>query len=142
MSVWQDRRVILGVGTAAVLLAGVLIALFLMRGPKPSALPVGQHGSLLVEVGRSDAKVDPAKPLRCFVGGQFVGEMTLAACAQRNGVAAQKLDVGLDPATGQVAASNAGATPLQPIAPAPAAAPPRSARLPTRRPWLRRPAPQ
>ncbi len=60
--------------------------------------------------------MDPAKPLRCFVAGQFVGELTLADCAKRNGVATDALDVGLDETGALAAADQAGAvlTPLPP----------------------------
>jgi hypothetical protein len=53
------------------------------------------------------------------VGGQFVGELPLADCAKRNGVATGGLDVGLDPA-GALAAGTNGAdlTPLNALAPA------------------------
>ena len=37
--------------------------------------------------------MDATHPLRCFVAGQFAGEMTLAACAKRNGVSTDALDV-------------------------------------------------
>ena len=89
----------------------------------------------MVVSGRDDdAKLDPKRPLRCFVNGQFVGELPLAVCAQRNGVATGALDVGVDQ-SGALAASNgvnADITPLppqqsasaQPVAPlAPPSAP-------------------
>jgi hypothetical protein len=65
-----------------------------------------------------DGKMDPARPLRCFVSGQFVGELTLAECAQRNGVATGALDVGVDETGALAAADQAGAllTPLPPPA--------------------------
>ena len=51
----------------------------------------------MVETGRDDdIKLDPKRPLRCFVAGQFVGEMPVSACARKNGVATGALDVGLD----------------------------------------------
>jgi hypothetical protein len=75
----------------------------------------------------------PTKPLRCFVAGQFVGDFTLAQCAQRNGVATDKLDVGVDP-TGALAAAQQGGSVLTPLPPrervtpvAPAKAPPAGA---------------
>ena len=70
----------------------------------------------MVVSGRDDdAKLDPKRPLRCFVGGQFVGELPLAVCAQRNGVATGALDVGLDQA-GALAAAKRRDTPLTPLA--------------------------
>src|SRR5206468_8925951 len=61
--------------------------------------------------------------LRCFVNGQFVGELPLAVCAQRNGVATGSLDVGLDPSGALAAASNAASSGLTPL---PSQAPPQS----------------
>ena len=65
--------------------------------------------------------MDPAKPLRCFVAGRFVGELTLADCAKQNGVATDALDVGLDETGALAAADQAGAvlTPLPPPAETP-----------------------
>src|SRR5687767_9673240 len=118
----QDRRLVLaGAGAGAALLAGVLIAVALMRN-QPAA-PEGSKGALQVEMGPEEAKLDPARPLRCFVGGQFVGLETLASCARKNGVSAQALDVGLDQ-SGALAAAGAGQTALQPLPPELAAAPP------------------
>jgi hypothetical protein len=67
-----------------------------------------------VQVEKPDSKLDPAKPLRCFVNGQLIGEETLADCAKKNGVAAQALDVGLDK-TGQMAAAQTGQASLAPL---------------------------
>ncbi len=122
MNPMQDRRVIAAVGAVVVVLIAILLALFVMRQHKPAknaaaALP----GALQVDVGHDEAKVSQTKPLRCFVGGQFVGQFTVQECASRNGVAAQALDVGLDPATGQVAASSGSASVLQPLPPSVAA---------------------
>ena len=75
-------------------------------------------------------QVDPQKPLRCFVNGQLVGMMT-ADCAQRNGVATDALDVGVDD-TGQMAAANPlpeSDTPLAPSAAAPSADEPPDAQI-------------
>lgn len=127
MNALKDRRVIIAVGSVAALLVVVLLAVFLtLRGRVRPAPPVeAQRGMLQVEMGKGDGKLDPAKPLRCFVGGQFVGEETLAECAKKNGVAAQNLDVGLD-TSGQVAAAGGDqAAPLAPLTPPPVAAPPR-----------------
>jgi hypothetical protein len=108
----KDSKVLAGLGAAGALLLGVLIASVLAgkaRAPDPGAT----NGQLQVEMGLDDAKLDPTKPLRCFVNGQFVGMQTLADCAKRNGVAAQALDVGLDP-TGELAAATGNAQ-LQPL---------------------------
>ena len=132
MELLKDRRVLLGGGAALALVAGLGVALMLMNGAKPSSEdPPASRGGLVVETGRADdTKLDPARPLRCFVGGQFVGETTLAECAQKNGVATGALDVGVDETGALAAADQAGMvlTPLPPPAdaptvPAPAATP-------------------
>ncbi|MEI9965872.1 MAG: hypothetical protein WDM92_15745 [Caulobacteraceae bacterium] len=121
----NDRRVVFAAaGGALALLAGLGVGVGLMaRGHDTAAPPPAQSdagpSSLQVEMGREDPGLDPEKPLRCFVGGQFVGTATLKECAQKNGVATGSLDVGLDP-NGQVAATTPGASVLQPLPTAPA----------------------
>lgn len=110
----KDRRVLAGVGAGLALLAGVAIAVAFSVKQPPT--PDGQRGALQVEMGPEEARLDPTRPLRCFVGGQFVGLETLASCARKNGVAAQALDVGLDQ-SGALAAAGAGQTALQPLPP-------------------------
>ena len=112
----QDRRVQIAVATIVVLLVALLLLTYCVAGRRHAdAPPTGPRGALQVQVGKEDAKLDAARPLRCFVNGQFVGEETLVDCARKNGVAAQNLDVGLDQ-TGQVAAaSTGGQTALTPI---------------------------
>jgi hypothetical protein len=132
MELLKDRRVLLAGGAALALIAGLGIALTVMHGAKsPTDAPPASRGGLVVETGRADdTKLDPARPLRCFVGGQFVGETTLAECAKKNGVATGALDVGVDETGALAAADQAGLvlTPLPPPAeaptvPAPAATP-------------------
>ncbi|MFZ0267439.1 hypothetical protein [Caulobacter sp.] len=131
MEFLKDRRVLLG-GAFLALVAGLGIALTVMHGAKsPTNAPPASRGGLVVETGRADdSKLDPARPLRCFVSGQFVGEITLAECAKKNGVATDSLDVGVDETGALAAADQAGTvlTPLPPPAevltgPAPAAIP-------------------
>jgi hypothetical protein len=123
----KDRRVVLAGGAAVALLLGLGLAAAVMSGGKSKPPPAPQSG-LVVEVGREDdGKLDPARPLRCFVSGAFVGEITLAECARKNGVATGSLDVGVDE-TGALAAANVAGTVLTPLPPAdqpqaPAAAP-------------------
>lgn len=82
------------------------------RRAKPvEAAPTGPL--LKVEMGTS-TKLDPESALRCFVHGQFVGMQTPAQCAEKNGVPAGALDVGLDQ-SGSLAAG-AGDAHLAPIA--------------------------
>jgi hypothetical protein len=122
----RDRRAMAAAGAGAVLLLGVLgIGLgVMMRGhghpAKPAAAPVSeQPHSLQVELGHEDPGLDPQRPLRCFAGGQYVGELTLKQCAEKNGVQAGSLDVGLD-TSGQLAAAGSDAPAvLQPLPGAP-----------------------
>lgn len=119
MNPLQDRRVQLGLGALVALLLAVLLAVFVMRKSPDAQTPVAAKGAL--QLNLAEAKVSQTKPLRCFVNGQYVGDFPVLECAKRNGVAAQALDVGLDPQTGQMAG---GSAPLQPLpAPTPAAAP-------------------
>jgi hypothetical protein len=117
---FRDRRTQFVLGGAAVaLLAGLAIAWVMLvaqhREPK-QAPPASSAGLVIDSSGPEDARMDPAKPLRCFVAGQFVGELTLVDCAKRNGVATDALDVGLDESGALAAADQAGAvlTPLPP----------------------------
>jgi hypothetical protein len=72
----------------------------------------------VVETASDDQgqQLDPARPLRCFVGGQFVGMATLSDCAKKNGVATRALDVGVD-ATGALAAASDTGPVVQPMTP-------------------------
>jgi len=119
----QDRRLLLtiGGGVLALLISlGVAIGL-VARDHKPPAPPPASVGGLVVQMGQPDnAKLDPAQPLRCFVGGQFEGMETLAACAKKNGVATKALDVGVDP-NGALTAANGVDADLAPLPPADAA---------------------
>jgi hypothetical protein len=117
----KDRRVLTLGGMALALIAGLAVAFFLVRKPSaPSEAPPASQGGLVVQTGRDDdTKLDPMRPLRCFVGGRFVGELPLSACARRNGVATGALDVGLDP-SGALAASGGGTSDITPLPPAPA----------------------
>jgi hypothetical protein len=109
MALFSDRRVILAGGGAAALVLGLGAALLLVaRAPRPSGPPPASRGGLVVEQRRDSAPLDPGRPLRCFVGGQMVGEMTLADCARKNGVATTALDLGVDATGGLAAASDAG----------------------------------
>jgi hypothetical protein len=121
MDFLKDRRAIVLGGAGLALAAGLAIAwLVFSRSQKPTAPPPASQGGLTVVSGRDDdVKLDPKRPLRCFVGGQFVGELPLAVCAQRNGVATGALDVGLDQA-GALAASNGAGSTLTPLTQAPA----------------------
>jgi hypothetical protein len=119
MDVWHDRRVVLAIGGGLAVLLGVGIAVgIMMRDHGSNAPPPASRGGLVVETGDSDEQqLDPARPLRCFVGGQFVGMATLSDCAKKNGVATRALDVGVD-ATGALAAASDTGPVIQPLTPA------------------------
>ncbi|WP_425998801.1 hypothetical protein [Caulobacter sp. DWR1-3-2b1] len=123
----KDRRIVLVGGAALALLAGLGIAIVLLGGKdKPTEPPPASRAGLIVETGRADdTKLDPARPLRCFVSGQFVGETTLAECAKKNGVATGALDVGVDE-TGALAAADQAGMVLTPLPPPTVYAPPPS----------------
>ncbi len=118
MDFLKDRRVALLAGAAIALVGGLGAAGFFLSRSHPSAEPPpASQGGLVVETGRDDdQKLDPKRPRRCFVGGQFVGELPLEVCAQRNGVATGALDVGLDQA-GALAASNGASADITPLPP-------------------------
>jgi hypothetical protein len=115
----QTRRLWLTFGGGAAVLVISLAAAFLilLHGRRSASAPPAAVGGLVVQTQAGpDAKLDPQKPLRCFVNGQLVGEATLADCASRNGVATEALDVGVDQ-SGQLAAADSAGTALTPLPP-------------------------
>jgi hypothetical protein len=121
---WSNQKIVLAVGAAVALIAGVILAvLFMGRNPKPAEAPPASQGGLQISVNATPP-ADTTKKLRCFVDGNPVGDFTLAECAQKNGVAAQALDVGLDDNGNLAAAPTASLAPppaLPPAVVAPAA---------------------
>lgn len=118
MEFLKDRRVVLGLGALIAIVLGVIIAFGILGGTKKTdEPPPASQGGLIVENGRDDdTRLDAARPIRCFVEGQFVGEITLAECAKRNGVATGALDVGVDE-TGALAATGATGSIVAPLPP-------------------------
>jgi hypothetical protein len=111
-------------GLLVVLIAILAAMLFEARGKGPQTPPPASTGGLVVQTGQADdGKVDPKKSLRCFVNGKFEGIETLADCAQKNGVATDALDVGVDQ-TGALAANNGQDASLTPLPPTDSSAPP------------------
>lgn len=110
---------LLAVGGFVALVAGLAVAWFMTRGDTEQATPppASEAGLVIDSSANDDGRIDPAKPLRCFVAGQFVGELSLTACAQRNGVATDALDVGIDESGALAAAQQASQTliPLPPL---------------------------
>lgn len=122
-AIWQALRarpyILMAIGALVALLAGLAVALFLSREHAADAAlapPASQAGLIVETKGEVDRSLDPMAHLRCFVGGRFVGEATLAECARKNGVATGALDVGVDPGGNLAAAQGAGMglTPLPP----------------------------
>ena len=106
----------LGLGALVAVGVGAALAVGLGRDKCPAAPPPAAEGGLQIEIGETQrASLDPAKPLRCFVDGKFVGLETLSVCAQKNGVAAQALDVGLDATGALVAATEVAPDPVSPV---------------------------
>lgn len=101
----ENQRLVILLGGVVAVLAAVVIALLFLGGPDDDEAktdePVERAG-LQLDVTDPES-LSPDQQLRCFVGGRFVGMATLSECAQRNGVASQALDVGLD-ATGELTA--------------------------------------
>lgn len=121
MELAQPRLRFALLGALAALAAGGLIAFAMIHGHRgePTAPPPASQGGLVIDAsGANVGRIDAAKPLRCFVNGQLVGELTLKDCAQRNGVASDALDVGVD-ATGNLAAGQPGAQTVTPLPPPP-----------------------
>ena len=118
----KDRRIVLALAGAAVaLLAGLAIAWTLISGHRGEATappPASRAGLVIDSAAAADTRMDPTRPLRCFVAGQPVGELTLAECAKRNGVSTDALDVGVDQ-TGALAAADPAAAMLTPLPPPP-----------------------
>ena len=124
----EPRRIGLLVGGGALaLVAGLAIAWSLTSGHKndPTPPPPASRGGLVIDPNaQPDTKVAATKTLRCFVAGQYVGDFTLAVCAQRNGVATDALDVGVDQ-TGALAAAQQGGAAVTPLPPKEAQAAPK-----------------
>jgi hypothetical protein len=117
---FKDRRVIAAIGAAVAVVAGLGVAAIMAsrRGQDTAEAPPASQAGLIVQTGRDDdVKLDPARPLHCFVDGKLVGDLPLNACAKRNGIAAGALDVGLDP-SGALAAGGGDNAPLTPLPPA------------------------
>ena len=116
---FKNQRVVVGLGTVLAIALGAGLAVVVKSGVKSKVPTPALHTGLVVEVGREDdGKLDPARPLRCFVGGAFVGEITLSECARKNGLDTGELDVGVDE-TGALAAADQAGTVLTPLPPGP-----------------------
>ena len=101
----QDNKTILAIGAGVAILAAVVLAMVFSGGggDQPAEAPPASKGGLTVDLAEAPT-LEPTRELRCFVNGQFIGMATLSDCAQRNGLATEALDVGLDE-TGALAAA-------------------------------------
>ncbi|HZZ66859.1 MAG TPA: hypothetical protein VFE18_01680 [Phenylobacterium sp.] len=120
MNFLKDRRTVLALGGGVfALLAGLAIAWTMVarhRG-ETTQPPPASHGGLVIDSSNpNEPRLDQTKPLRCFVAGRSVGDLTLAECAKRNGVATDALDVGLDQ-SGALAAGGQAGTAITPLPP-------------------------
>ena len=123
----QKRWIGVAVGAAVAIAVAIFIGMALSKGHKDDKKMNDQPPGLTFAVNDAPPTLDSKKPLRCYVAGAYVGDLTLADCAKKNGVAAQALDVGLDD-NGNVVAAPTGS--LTPVPGAPAAAPPATAPQP------------
>jgi hypothetical protein len=113
----QDKKRLtwLAGGAVIMLIIAVILGLFLSSGKKDGPKMNTEAPGLVVDI--DDAPTfDTKRTLRCFVDGEFVGQLTIADCAKKNGVAAQSLDVGIDESGEMTAAPTASLAP-PPVAP-------------------------
>jgi hypothetical protein len=103
---FKNRRLVALGGAGLALGSGLALAIVLAeRQNSNDDAPPASVGGLVVQTSHDAvAKLDPARPLRCFVGGRLIGELTVIDCAKRNGVATGALDVGVDSSGGFAAA--------------------------------------
>jgi len=113
----QKRWIAIGVGAAVAIGVGIVLAMGVSHGHKNDEKMNDQPTGLTFTVADPAPSLDVKKPLRCYVNGAYVGDITLADCAKKNGVAAQQLDVGIDDNGNQVAAPTGSLVPV-PGAPA------------------------
>jgi len=117
----QKRMLWLGAGALLAVVVAICLGMILSSGHKDDKRMNDEPTGLQFNVAETSASMDAKKPLRCYVNGADVGDMTLDECAKKNGVAAQKLDVGLDD-NGNMTAAPTGSLAPVPTAPVSAAA--------------------
>src|SRR5579871_803729 len=95
MDATLSRRLWITTGGAVLVVLAALAAAFLVMNltPRSNGAPPASTGGLIVTASSlQPSALDPAHPLRCFVGSQLIGEMTVADCVQRGGVATENPD--------------------------------------------------
>lgn len=107
----RKRLIWLAAGGGVVLLLAIILAVSISSKHKdgPRMNEVTSPG-LVLNIDEAPA-IDTQRELRCFVNGEFVGMLSIAQCAERNGVAAQALDVGIDESGEMIAAPTASLAP-------------------------------
>lgn len=108
----NNRWVWIATGGAAAVAVGIFLAVTLSNAHKHDEKMNDQPTGLTFTVNDTVQPLDTKKPLRCYVNGAYVGDLTLADCAKKNGVAAQSLDVGLDDNGNPTAAPTASLVPV------------------------------
>jgi hypothetical protein len=111
----RDRRALIIGGAAAFVVAiAIVVGIFALRAGDDE-LPAEAAGpGLVVQTSGQAAKaLDPAEPLKCYVDGKLVGEMKVADCAAKNGVATGPLEVGVQN-TADAMPANVAAAPIDP----------------------------
>lgn len=107
----KDNRLLIAIGAALAVVAAIVIALLMSGGgDRDAGPPPAAQGGLTVDVADAP-ELNTTRELRCYVDGRFVGMATLAVCAQRNGLATDALDVGIDETGALVAAPTAAFAP-------------------------------
>lgn len=98
MDLTRDWRALLIGGGAAVIVAVMVVVVIAAFRAGDDAPPAEASGpGLVVQRGAQAARpLDAAQPLKCYVNGKLVGEMRVADCAARNGVATGPLEVGVE----------------------------------------------
>ncbi len=118
----NKRWVGIAIAAAVAIAVGLFLALWMSKGHKTDPKMNDQPTGMTFNVNDPTPQLDTKKPLRCYVNGAYVGDLTLAECAKKNGVAAQALDVGLDDNGNAIAAPTGSLTPA-PASGAPEAQP-------------------
>jgi hypothetical protein len=108
----NKRWVAIGISLAVAIALALFLALWMSKGHKTDPKMNDQPTGMTFNVKDPTPQLDTKKPLRCYVNGAYVGDLTLADCAKKNGVAAQALDVGLDDNGNPTAAPTGSLTPV------------------------------
>ena len=97
MDLTKDRRALyIGGAAAAIVAVMVVVGIAAVRAGDDAPPAESAGPGLVVQRGvQAVSNLDPAALLKCYVSGKLVGEMRVADCAARNGVATGPLEVGV-----------------------------------------------